>query len=76
MEIEQQEVTALKLALEQMKITGVEKSKLVKEEDTTQKEEIQFVLADLEAKENKPKDRIKEAKSWSQVVSGSSNKQK
>ena len=76
MEIEQQEVTALKQELEQMRITRVEKLELVKEEDTTQRQEIQLVLANLEAKENQLKDRIEEAKSWSQVVSGSSNKQK
>jgi hypothetical protein len=30
----------------------------------------------LKAKENQLKDQIEEAKSWSQVLSGSSNKQK
>jgi hypothetical protein len=76
MEIGQQEVTALKQELEPMRITRVEKSELVKEEDTTQRHEIQLALANLEAKENQLKDWIEEAKSWSQVVSGSSNKQK
>jgi hypothetical protein len=41
----------------------------VKEEDTTQRHKIQLALASLEAKKN-------QLKSWSQVVSGSSNKQK
>jgi uncharacterized iron-regulated protein len=59
-----------------MRIIRVEKSELVKEEDTTQRQEIQLALIDLEAKENELKDRIEEAKSWSQVISGSSNKQK
>ena len=76
MEIGQQEVTTLKQELEQMRITRVEKWELVKEEDTTRRQEIQLAFADLEAKENQLKDHIEEAKSWSQVVSGSSNKQK
>jgi hypothetical protein len=38
MEIGQQEVTALKQELEQMRITKVEKSELVKKEDTTQRQ--------------------------------------
>jgi peptidoglycan hydrolase CwlO-like protein len=40
LEIGQQEVTALKQELEQMRITRVEKSELVKEENTTQRREI------------------------------------
>ena len=64
MEIRQQEVTALKHKLEQTRITRVEKLEMVKEEDTTQRHEIQLALADLEAKENQLKDWIKEAKSW------------
>ena len=57
-----------------MRITSVEKSDLEKVEGTNKIQEIQLALADLEAKENQLKDRIEEAKSWSQVVSGSSNK--
>ena len=75
MAIGQQEMTALKQDLEHMRITSVEKSDLEKVQDTNQMQEIQLALADLEAKENQLKDSIGEAKSWSQVVSGSSNKQ-
>jgi len=45
-----------------MRITRVEKSEMVKEEDTTQRQEIQLALVDLEAKENKLKDQIEEDK--------------
>ena len=50
--------------------------KIVFLQEIVQLQGIQVVLADLETKENQLKDRIEEEKSWSQVVSGTSNKQR
>lgn len=69
-------MVALKQELEQICVTSLEKSELVKEEDTTQIKEIQLTLFVLETKENQLKDQIEEAKSWSQIVSWSSNNKK
>jgi hypothetical protein len=43
-------VTTLKHELEKMRITRVEKLKMVKEEDATERHEIQLALVGLEAK--------------------------
>lgn len=69
-------MVALKQELEQMRVTDLEKSPLVKEEDTPQIKGIQLALVELEDKENKLKYQIEEAKSWSRVVSGSTNYKK
>ena len=58
-------------------MTGLGKTEARKEEEETiQLQGIQVALADLETKENQLKDWIEEAKSWSRVVSGTSNKQR
>ena len=65
----------MKQELEQLRMSGFGKSEAIKEEEETiQLQGIHVALGDLEVKENQLKDRIEEAKSWSQVVSGSSNK--
>ncbi|KAH9332008.1 hypothetical protein KI387_004116, partial [Taxus chinensis] len=49
---------------------------MVKGKETIQIDEIQSAIKDMEIQENQLKDRIEEARTWSQLVSGSSNGQR
>ncbi|KAH9300033.1 hypothetical protein KI387_011616 [Taxus chinensis] len=76
MERGQQELTMIKQDLGHMKTGGEKRTEMVNEKETIQIDEIQSAIKDMEIKENQLKDRIEEAKTWSQLVSGSSNEQR
>lgn len=72
----EQELLSIRQVLIQMDVAGTSKPKEVAESNNSQLKEIQSVMDSMKIKEEQLREQLEEAKSWTQVVRGSSDTQR